>query len=132
MKKLFLVLIKYIPIIQLVGILFNNTLYYFGVNSLFSYFIDFVLGNSIITIILLFVISYVFGYCNWYRTILISNFLNSLLAFIDFTIGLSISDIQLLLTYYIISSVFIIIAVYSHVRKTKNNKRVVTRVSRQN
>lgn len=47
MKKLFVLLIKYMPTIQLVGMLVNNTLYKYDVNLEFDYIGDFLLGNSI-------------------------------------------------------------------------------------
>lgn len=49
MKRLFIVLIKYIPIIQMVGMLFNNILYCFSDIYIISYILDFIIGNSITT-----------------------------------------------------------------------------------
>lgn len=40
MKRLFIVLIKYIPIIQMVGMLFNNILYCFSDIYIISYLLD--------------------------------------------------------------------------------------------
>lgn len=53
MKRLFIVLIKYIPIIQMVGMLFNNILYCFSDIYIISYILDFIIGNSITTTFLL-------------------------------------------------------------------------------
>lgn len=53
MKRLFIVLIKYIPIIQMVGMLFNNILYCFSDIYIISYLLDFIIGNSITTTFLL-------------------------------------------------------------------------------
>lgn len=55
MKKLFVLLIKYMPTIQLVGMLVNNTLYKYDVNLEFAYIGDFLLGNSIANITILYV-----------------------------------------------------------------------------
>lgn len=57
MKRLFIVLIKYIPIIQMVGMLFNNILYCFSNIYIISYLLDFIIGNSITTTFLLYVCS---------------------------------------------------------------------------
>ena len=46
MKRLFIVLIKYIPIIQMVGMLFNNILYCFSDIYIISYLLDFIIGND--------------------------------------------------------------------------------------
>lgn len=123
MKKLFILLIKYMPIIQMVGMLFNNTLYYAYDTYTASYIIDFLIGNSVITTLLLFVCSYTFGFCKYYRIIILANFINVLIASLDASVVLPISDIKLLLTYYIIASIFIIVATYSHVKNNKNAKQ---------
>lgn len=48
MKRLFVLTIKYIPIIQLIGMLINNSLYTYDINIEFDYIGDFLLGNSIV------------------------------------------------------------------------------------
>ena len=49
MKRLFIVLLNNIPIIQMVGMLFNNILYCFSNIYIISYILDFIIGNSITT-----------------------------------------------------------------------------------
>ena len=44
MKRLFVLTIKYIPIIQLIGMLINNSLYTYDINIEFDYIGDFLLG----------------------------------------------------------------------------------------
>lgn len=83
MKRLFIVLIKYIPIIQMVGMLFNNILYCFSDIYIISYILDFIIGNSITTTFLLYVCSYVFGFCKWHRFIITANIINLLSESID-------------------------------------------------
>ena len=116
----------------MVGFIFNACFYIVKDTYELSYTLDFVLGNSVALTILLLVIIYTFGYCNWYRTIVITNFINISIAYIDARYSIPIKDMIMVLLYLLITSSGIIIAVYSHVRKTKNNKRVVTRVNRQN
>lgn len=55
---------KYIPIIQMVGMLFNNILYCFSDIYIISYLLDFIIGNSITTTFLLYVCSYVLVFVN--------------------------------------------------------------------
>lgn len=83
MKGLFIVLIKYIPIIQMVGMLFNNILYCFSYIYIISYLLDFIIGNSITTTFLLYVCSYVFGFCKWHHFIITANIINLLIANLD-------------------------------------------------
>lgn len=57
MKRLFVLTIKYIPIIQLIGMLINNSLYTYDINIEFDYIGDFLLGNSIVNISMLYICS---------------------------------------------------------------------------
>lgn len=120
MKRLFIVLIKYIPIIQMVGMLFNNILYCFSDIYIISYILDFIIGNSITTTFLLYVCSYVFGFCKWHRFIITANIINLLIANLDAYYRIPISDIQLLIVYHFIAAIFICISTYIHI---KNNRK---------
>lgn len=112
LKDVFVLLIKYMPIIQMVGMLFNNLIYYFQLCNELSYISDFILGNSLITTFLLFVCSYIFGFCNWHRLLIISNFINITIASIDSVYRIPISNLELLILYFIIYLIFLFIIVY--------------------
>lgn len=60
--------------------LFNNILYCFSDIYIISYLLDFIIGNSITTTFLLYVCSYVFGFCKWHRFIITANIINLLIA----------------------------------------------------
>lgn len=122
MKKIFMILMKYIPVIQMAGMLINNTLYYFDICRPLCYTLDFILGNSLITTILLLAISYVFKFCEWHRIIIISNITNITIANIDAVIGINITDLELIIMYYVISCIFIIIATIDHITQKKQRK----------
>lgn len=124
MKKLFLILIKFIPVIQLTGMLLNNTLYCFNVIKVASYITDFIIGNSVITTFLLFVCSYLFNFCKWHRLIITANFINIMIANYDAIFGIPITDMQLLCVYYIVAAAFIIISTYIHIKQIKNERKV--------
>ena len=112
LKDAFVLLIKYMPIIQMVGMLFNNLIYYFQLCNELSYISDFILGNSLITTFLLFVCSYIFGFCNWHRLLITSNFVNITIASIDSVYRIPISNLELLILYFIIYLIFLFIIVY--------------------
>lgn len=116
MKKLLILLVKYIPIIQMIGMLLNNIIYYFNINNEFSYTLDFVIGNSIITTFLIYVCSYIFNFCVWHRLIITANLINLFIANIDAIIGIPITDLQLLISYHAVCAVFIIISTYIHIK----------------
>lgn len=67
----------------MVGMLFNNILYCFSDIYIISYLLDFIIGNSITTTFLLYVCSYVFGFCKWHRFIITANIINLLIANLD-------------------------------------------------
>lgn len=120
LRKLLILLIKYIPIIQMVGMLFNNIIYYFNINNTITYTLDFIIGNSIITTILLYICSYIFKFCKWHRIIITANLINIFIAQIDIIFYIPISDLVLLITYYIISVIAIIVATYNHLKQNKS------------
>lgn len=124
MKRLFIVLIKYIPIIQMVGMLFNNILYCFSDIYIISYILDFIIGNSITTTFLLYVCSYVFGFCKWHRFIITANIINLLIANLDAYYRIPISDIQLLIVYHFIAAIFICISTYIHIKNNRNERKL--------
>lgn len=122
MKKLFLLFVKFMPVIQMAGILVNNTLCMFDINHAINYILDFTVGNSILTTIFMFICSYMFGFCLWYRLILSANLINIIIAMTDSIYRLPLSDIQLLLSYYIVYAVFIIVATINHVKHNERDK----------
>lgn len=114
LRKILILMIKFIPVIQMAGMLVNNILYYNDIYFI-SYIIDYLIGNSIVSTFLLIVCSYIFHFCKWHRIIIIANFINLSIAAIDSIYQLPISDIQLLIIYYEISGIFIITATYNHI-----------------
>ena len=112
LKDIFILLIKYIPIVQMVGMIFNNLLFYFNICNQVCYIIDFVIGNSLITTFLLFVCSYMFGFCNWHRLLITSNFVNITIASIDSVYTIPINDLELIMLYVIVYLIFLFIIIY--------------------
>lgn len=110
----------------MIAMLSNNTIYYFTNNYTAAYTIDFCTGNSILFTIFLFMISVRFNYCIWHRLIIIGNFINVLIASYDATYGIIISDMQLLLTYYGISCIFILAAAYTHIKQIHHERKTKT------
>lgn len=119
-------LIKYIPIVQMMGMFINNTMYYLEINNSFSYCLDFALGNSIICTFLILICSYVFNFCKWHRYIILGNFINLIIANLDAIIKINIKDIHLLLLCYFISGIFIIFSTITHLSDKKYDKSSIT------
>lgn len=62
LKKLFILMLKYLPVIEMAGILINNTCYYINI-YLISNILDTCLGDSLIHNIFIFIGSLLFGFC---------------------------------------------------------------------
>ena len=110
LKKLFIFLIKYIPVIQMAGILVNNLLYSLE-SSKINLIIDFIFGNSFTATLLFYICSYIFRFCNWHRLVITCNFINITLATIDGVIGFSTTNTQQLLLFFTIDLIFIILII---------------------
>ena len=55
MKRLFVLTIKYIPIIQLIGMLINNSLYTYDINIEFDYLVGMFMLQLTLNIMIIFV-----------------------------------------------------------------------------
>lgn len=115
-NKIFILTLKYIPIIQMVGMFINN-FNYLIIGLFDSYILDYIIGNSIITTFLLFVCSYVFKFCNWYRYIIIFNFINITITYIDSICYLNINNKLMFVIMNIINAIGISFALYNKLYK---------------
>ena len=108
-KKLFIFLIKYIPIIQMVGILLSNILFIFNNEGYITRVIDFLIGNNIITTFLLYICSNLFGFCKWHRLTITANLCSILFIMIKFIFNIQLTNLSLILTIFNIDLIFLII-----------------------
>lgn len=108
------------PIIQMVAMLVNNTMYCFDVYTKMYYLLGYLTGNSLLTTILLYVCSYVFKFCSWYRLIVTANFINMTIGMIDIYYRFPITDFQLLVSYYTVSVLFLFIIVINKFKSKKS------------
>ena len=110
LKKIFVFMIKYLPVMQMAGILLNNIIWYI-VDETISMCIDIFIGNSIGTTIALLVASYTFGFCKWHRLVILANFINIMLILFDVIFNFNITNIQRILSYLTIDIIFLIIII---------------------
>ena len=128
MKRAFVFIIKFMPIIQLVGIFIVNIIYYFRLNKILVHINNYLFGNSIIVIIFLYIASKLFGFCKWHRIILLGNFINISINAYDKIFHIPISNLELLVIYSSISILFLFIALY-YKFKCKNHETSIETVS---
>lgn len=104
------------------GMFINNILYWLDIARPISYCLDFILGNSYIASILIIICSYTFKFCEWHRILIIANFININIAMIDSSIGIPISNAELIILYGIISCIGILCATYCHIKDKHDEK----------
>lgn len=129
MKKVLLIMIKYIPIIQMVGMLLLNMLYdIFNINFYKIY--DFIFEDSIVTTIILYISSITFEFYNWHKIVIVNNYvLNELYTYQKFY-----EEINIIYNIDIVVTIFIIIELIKYINnknyehKIKNNKNNSTRI----
>lgn len=124
MKKLLLLLIKYIPVIQMAGMLVYNTCYYYGVGLDWIFLIHFSIGTSIANAIILIMASYVLGFCDCHRLIIIGNIGNVMIDNADDLFNVSLSTMQSLCIHQLVVCGIIITIVINHICR-KHDKRKV-------
>ncbi|WP_291625591.1 hypothetical protein [Clostridium sp.] len=110
-KKIFLISIKYLPLLQMFSMILNNILYLLSDNFKYIKLLDFVIGNSLVSTILLYVCSITFNYCNWHRLLITANFINLLIAALDYIINFNVTNLSLILIYITIDFLFIILCI---------------------
>ena len=94
----------------LAGICFANTLlsYFYIDIKLFNY----IAGISILPIIYLYIASYTFGLCEYYRMFLHYYVIMCIINVIDYYIGIPIDDIGILVLYSTITTIAMFAIIY--------------------
>lgn len=122
-------MIKYIPIIQMVGMLLLNMLYdIFNINFYKIY--DFIFEDSIVTTIIFYISSITFEFCNWHKIVIVNNYvLDELYTYQKFY-----EEINIIYNIDIVVTIFIIIELIKYInnknygRKIKDNKNNSIRI----
>lgn len=129
MYKLELLSVKYIPILISLVVLANAILSYFNI---YIEELNYIAGTSILTLVPMYISSYVFKFCEYHRMVIHYILSHKVLVAIDTYIGIPVSDYNLLLLNLVIAGIFIMIVLYLH-QKCKNdraNKEISTKDSR--
>lgn len=111
MYKLELIRVKYIPIPIALITLIDVILYYFDINF---ELINYVAGTSFLTMIPMYISSYVYKFCEYHRMFLHYIVVNKVVMMIDLYIGIPLGDFMLLVLYLIVAGIFAFLALYLH------------------
>lgn len=118
--KIFLIIIKYIPTFlactKIIGLVLNYL-------KITSFILTCIGGTSIIFLIILYLISFIFKFCGLYRLSL--NYVSSitLVTIFDWYFGIPLNAEHLYFLYAILTGVFIIIWLYIWY-KNRNNPKI--------
>lgn len=107
--RIFLLTTKIIPIL-LAGIYCFNCIasyFYIEIKAL-----NYIGGISLLTCIYLYITSYTFKLCNYYRMFLHYTVIIDIINMIDYYIGIPVNDFSMLMIYSIISVITMFIIIY--------------------
>lgn len=111
MYKLELICVKYVPILIALITLIDVILYYFDIDfELINYIAD----TSFLTMIPMYISSYVYKFCEYHRMFLHYIVVNKVVMMIDLYIGIPLGDFMLLVLYLIIAGIFAFLALHLH------------------
>ena len=114
--KIELYLVKVIPMIYALLSLLNTALSYFDINTVILSYIGSV---SFITLLFLYITSYVFKFCEYHRMFIHYTTITWILNIIDLYIGIPVSDIWYLGIQLIIAGISLFIILYLYVKSYK-------------
>lgn len=115
-----LCLLKVIPMVMAFIFWINTVLSYFDIDlEVFSY-----IGScSIITIVYLYISSYVFRFCEYHRMFLHYVCIIWLINIYDYYIGIPVDDISMLMIYQIITGICLFTILYLYAKNYKKSTR---------
>lgn len=115
--KIFLIVVKYLPIIIALGYLITSMLHCFGI---ICYIIPNLFYMSPITALFMICTSFAFKFCIWHRLPIYYAMILHLMTIIDYYTAITITSFALMFVYLVIAIIFILIGMYL---KNRYNKR---------
>ena len=121
--KIQLYLLKVIPMVMAFIYLLNTVLSYYDIDlEIFSY----LASNSVLTLLFLYISSYVFKFCEYHRMFIHYTTFIWALNILDLYIGIPINDRELLVMYLSITGIFLFVILYLYV---KSHRKATKRYS---
>lgn len=119
--KLFIVVLKYIPLLIALCYVLNTVTAVFGI---YIEPLSNIAGMSLLTWIFLYIVTYVFKFCIYHRMFLWYILIDDLLNIIDYYYELPIETSNLLMIHNSIIGIFLFIILYLYV---KNHKKSISK-----
>ena len=115
LHKVLLICLKVIPMLLALTALLNTVMSYFDVDATILSYIA-----ALLVIIFLYIASYAFHFCTYYRMFLHYFVVNLIVNTIDYYWGIPVSDRGVFMLYFIITGVFIFLLLYYHQKCKKD------------
>lgn len=116
--KIFLLILKVIPMVISALFLLNTILSYYYIDASILSMIG---GVSFFTLLFLYISSYVFKFCNYHRMFIHYISLQWIINLVDYYIGIPINDISFMLLGLTIFGIFLFIILYLYVTTNKKD-----------
>ena len=114
LKKLLIIFLKVIPMI-LAGFAFANTvLAYYEIDTLWMHYLA---GTSVLTLIFLYMASYVFKFCEYHRMFLLYIVICNIIDTIDVYYGLPVGDAEFLILHLFLMFITMVIVLILFLKK---------------
>lgn len=122
-KFLYKIVIEVIKVLPMILSLNQVIIYAFNYCGYYVPGLSFLGGVSLLTILFLYLVSYVFKFCAYHRVFLHYLVTTNVISVYDYTVGINLSNINMCLLGLILSGIFLFIILYLHV---KGNKKSAT------
>jgi predicted lysophospholipase L1 biosynthesis ABC-type transport system permease subunit len=117
--KIFLFINKYLPYVISLLYMVNTLLYLFGIDLVIFSILG---GMSILPMIYFISVSFTFGYCLYHRLPLYYVILNDSINWLEYTIGIPISNTMFISISLILMLLTIIISTILYLKEKKRNR----------
>lgn len=114
--KVFLILLKYIPVVIAIAYILNTLLCY---TSIDAPVLSNIAGISLFPWLFMYVATYVFKFCTYHRLLLYYILLDDIVSITDYYINIPIQNGEVLMLHTALIGILVIILLINHV---KNNK----------
>ena len=122
-KFLYKIVIEVIKVLPMILSLNQVIIYAFNYFGYYVPGLSFLGGVSLLTILFLYLVSYVFKFCAYHRMFLHYLVTTNVISVYDYTVGINLSNTNMCLIGLILSGIFLFIILYLHV---KGNKKSAT------
>lgn len=122
-KFLYKIVIEVIKVLPMILSLNQVIIYAFNYCGYYVPGLSFLGGVSLLTILFLYLVSYVFKFCAYHRMFLHYLVLTNVISVYDYAVCINLSNTNMCLLGLILSGIFLFIILYLHV---KGNKKSTT------